>query len=172
MSGYNNNWSEDDDFENEVASHGGGGLRKLLEESLAENKKLRERLEKQDREKSATVVFEDSGLDPALVELIPDGMTATEYVEKFGHLLGVKSQQSAVTETKEVNVQVPEDEDDAVVARRAELAAEEAARKAMRDAQDEGSPAVFASLEEQMNKIDNEDDLMKFFNSNGTVHGS
>lgn len=173
MSGYNNNWSENDDFESEVGSHGGGGLRKLLEEALAENKKLVARLERDDREKSAAAVLEDKGLDPALVALIPEGMTADEYVEKFGHLLGVKSANGEQKQLSEPEIQAQNlnEEDAAVAARREELAAEQAARDAMQDAQEGGSPAVQSDLIDAMNKCQSVEELEAFFRKSGVVSG-
>lgn len=171
MSGYNNNWSDDEGFENEAQSQGGGSFRKLLEESLAENKKLRAAIEGNARGQSTAALLKDKGLDPAIAELIPEGQDAGEWVTKYAHLLGVPANTETNEPVVEPDVQVSDDADPAIVARREELAAERAALESMSDAAASGSPAVQSALLEQMDKITSEDELIKFFNANGLVGG-
>jgi hypothetical protein len=167
VSGYNNNYS-DDDFENEGDQRGGGGLRKILEETLAENKKLLARLEGQDREKSTAVLLKEKGLDPAIADLIPPEMNANEWVEKYSHLLGVPHGTEDHTEIVP-ELQVADDSDPAIVARRAELAAERQALADMQDAAESGSSAVQKSLLDSMNGIQSEEELLKFFRENAPL---
>jgi hypothetical protein len=163
VSGYNNNWS-DDDFENEGDQRGGGGLRKLLEETLAENKKLREAFEGKEREKSTAALLKDKGLDPAIAELIPDGTDAAAWVDKYAHLLGVPANTPDPEPAVEPDVQASDDADPAIQLRKAELAAEAKALAEIQDAAESGVPAsVHDSLVTEMDKIDSEDALMKFF---------
>lgn len=169
MSGYENEWS-DSDFDNEGGRQGGGGLRKMLEESLAENKKLLEKLNGKEREADAAALLKGKGLDPALVALIPPNEDPKAWLAEKGHLLGIKS--DAVDEDAgEPEVQVASDDDPAVQARKQELAAEQAALAGMQDAAESGSPAINADVLERLDKIESEEELMKFFNSNGAVGG-
>lgn len=168
MSGYNN-WSDESDFENEGGSQGGGGLRKLLEQTLEENKKLREAIEGKEREKSTAALLKDKGLDPAIAELIPEGTDAKAWVDKYSHLLGVPENTPNHEQAVEPEVHLSDDSDPAIVARREELAAERKALADMQEAAESGLPAsVHNDLVQQMNKIDSEDALLKFFEQNGT----
>lgn len=168
MSGYNNNWSDESEFENEHGSQGGGGLRKMLEETLAENRKLLQRLEERERGKSTAALLKDKGLDPAIAEIIPDGEDAEAWVNKYAHLLGVPQNSEELTPAADPELQLSDDSDPAVQLRRAELAAEQRALADMQDAQEQGLPAsVHNDLVERMDKITSEDELLKFFAENG-----
>lgn len=164
MSGYNYQ-SNSDDF-NEVERNGSGGnLRKMLEDALAENKKLLNKLNKQEREKSATDLLKDKGLDPAIAELIPDDTEPAAWVEKYAHLLGVKTDAPPLQPVVEPEIVAAVDDDPALVAEREALAA-------MQDAHESGlPPAVANSLLEKMDKIGSEEQLIAFFNSNGATGG-
>lgn len=169
MSGYNN-WSDDDGFENEAQSQGGGGLRKLLEETLAENKKLREAIEGKERGKSTAALLKDKGLDPAIAELIPEDQDPAAWVDKYAHLLGVPQNTETLENEKAAapEVQLSDDSDPAIVARREELAAERKALADMQDAAESGLPAsVHNDLVDRMDKITSEEELLKFFTENG-----
>lgn len=158
MSGYYN--TPDSDSDDTEQDNTGKGLRKALESALEKIAKL----ESAQRTASATEVLKGNGLDPALADLIPEGTTASEWVEKYAHLLGVKKAedpQGQGEEQPEVTAQAPEDEDPAI-------RAEREAVQAMQGAQQDGSPSVITSdVIERMNAIDNEAELMKFINSNG-----
>lgn len=169
MSGYNNNWSDDESFENEGESQGGKGLRKMLEETLAENKKLLARLEGKDRVNDATALLKAKGLDPALVAIIPEGADPKEWLDKYSPLLGVKQVADEADDAGEAQIQVSDDNNDPVIiARRAELAAEQKALEEIQDAAESGQPAaVHSDLVNRMDKINTEDELLKFFQSNG-----
>lgn len=156
VSGYNYQSDSDDELEFE-RGNSGGGLRKMLEETLKENKKLLEKLEGKEREKSTASLLKDKGLDPAIAELIPADKDPKEWVEKYAHLLGVKDTQ-AEKPAVEPAIQMASDDDPALVAEREALAA-------MSNAAESGSPAETNDLLEQMNKISSEAELMKFFNS-------
>lgn len=164
MSGYNYN-SDDEDFENEVSSNSGGGLRKMLEEALGEVKSLKAQLNSDKREKSATELLKSAGLDPAIAELIPQDADPKAWIEEKAHLFGLKVQGDPnpvlEDEAEASEIQVPDDSDPALVLERE-------ARAAMNDAQESGSPAhVDSDLLERMDKITSEDELIKFFQSNG-----
>lgn len=168
MSGYNNNWSDDEGFE-QHESQGGAGLRKMLEDTLAENRRLAEEL-KASRREDATAVLKDKGLDPALAELIPEGTKPSEWVEKYAPLLGVKQETVAFEDERQSvpEVVMSDDDDPAIVARRAELAAERAALADMQNAAEQGFPAsVQTDLIQKMDQINSEDELLKFFRENG-----
>lgn len=79
-----------DIFDGEGREEGqtGGGLRKQLEEALAANKKLSERLDKLERKAPAEELLKGKGINPQAVDLIPDGMDPKDWVEKYGHLFG------------------------------------------------------------------------------------
>lgn len=163
MSGYYNQPESEGEQPEENT---GRGLRKQLEEVLAANKKMAERLERLERGTSPTDVLKGAGLDPALVAIIPPDADPKEWVEKYAHLLGAKEVESEQREEQpeeqpEVQSQAPEDEDPAVTLEREAV-------EAMQGARQDGSPSVITSdVIERMNKIDNEADLMRFINSNG-----
>jgi hypothetical protein len=167
VSGYNN-WSDDDGFENEAQSQGGGGLRKLLEEALEENKKLRLAFEGKEREKSTAALLKDKGLDPAIAELIPEGTDAKAWVDKYAHLLGVPQNSENHEPAVEPDVQISDDSDPAIVARKAEMAAERKALADMQEAAEQGlSASESTDLLSRMDKIESEEELLKFFRDNG-----
>jgi len=169
VSGYENNWSEDG-FENEAQSQGGGGLRKMLEDTLAENRRLAALLNSQ-READATALLKDKGIDPAFAELIPQDADPKEWIDKYGPLIGVKQEVTPVEEEKQKSPEVrmsDDNNDPAIVARRAELAAEREVLEEMQHAAEEGLPAsVHDDLLNQMEKIESEEELLKFFKQNG-----
>jgi hypothetical protein len=173
VSGYNNQSDSFDDngYGQERQESGGGGLRKQLEEVLADNKRLLKLLG--DRvEKDTDALLKDKGLDPAIKELIPEGADASEWVEKYAHLLGVKKddtkEQAKADEGSDdggPEIVAPEDEDPAI-------AVEREALSRIQGAADAGSPAhLTGDVLERMERIDNEEELMKFFGSNGAVGG-
>lgn len=170
MSGYNNQSDSFDDngYGNERQEGGnGGGLRRQLEEALADAKALRKQLA--DRQtKDAEVLLKDKGLDPAVKELIPEGADPSEWIEKYAHLLGVKSAEKKEEERApgdNPEIVALADEDPAITAEREALAQ-------IQGAADAGSPAhLTGDVLERMERIDNEDELMKFFGSNGAVGG-
>lgn len=167
MSGYNN-YSDDYELENEEQSRGGGGLRKMLEEALAENKKLLNKLNEQERGKSTAALLKEKGLDPAIAEIIPEGTEPKEWVEKYAHLLGVPDNTPSDEPAADPELQLSDDSDPALVARQQELANEQAALAAMQDAAEAGyPPEVGNDLMERMNKIDNEADFLQFLRENG-----
>lgn len=166
MSGYNNQSDSFDDYERQE-SGGGGGLRRQLEETLAEVKELRKQLsEKQAKDTDA--LLKDKGLDPAIKELIPEGADASEWVEKYAHLLGAKGTERQVETAPSDSADDPEivapvDDDPALVLEREALAE-------IHGAADAGSQShLTGDVLERMEKIDNEDELLKFFGSNGAV---
>lgn len=163
MSGYYNQ-PDSDDFENEVGGNNGGGLRKMLEETLAENKKLLAKLESKERENSTADVLKGKGLDPAIAELIPADMDPSLWVEKYAHLLGVPANTPATEPAADPEMQLADDTDPALVAEREALAA-------MQNAAESGSPAVSSDVMERMNKINSEQDLLEFFRTNGATGG-
>lgn len=167
MSGYEYQ-SGSDEFGELEQNNSGGSLRKILEETLAENRKLRERLEKEDRAETATALLKDKGLDPALVGLIPEDADPKEWVDKYAPLLGAKEAVENLEEKPQTvapEVEVPADDDPALVAEREALAE-------MRDAQESGFPAAVSSdLLERMDKISDEKELLNFFQTNGGVTG-
>lgn len=86
MSGYDySDVLDGDGFEDRQT---GGGLRKQLEQVLEQNKKLIERLEKQDRKDSTESLLKEKGLNPEVAGMIPDGQDPAEWLQKYGHLVG------------------------------------------------------------------------------------
>jgi hypothetical protein len=164
VSGYNNQSDSFDDYERQES--GGGGLRKQLEEVLADNKRLLKLLG--DREaKDTEALLKDKGLDPAIKELIPADADPSEWIDKYAHLLGAKGTEREVAKapSDDPEIVAPVDDDPALVAEREALAQ-------IQDAADAGSPAhLTGDVFERMERIDSEEELMKFFNSNGAVGG-
>jgi hypothetical protein len=72
------------------AEQSGSGLRKQLEEVLAANKKLTERLDRLEKQPSTTALLESKGIDPAVAQIIPEDADPSEWLDKFGHLVGAK----------------------------------------------------------------------------------
>ena len=170
MSGYNNQSDSFDDNgygQERQESGNGGGLRRQLEEALADAKALRKKLTER-QTKDAEVLLKDKGLDPAVKELIPEGADPSEWIEKYAHLLGAKGTERDVKEApgdSGPEIVAPADEDPAIAAEREALAR-------IQGAADAGSPAhLTGDVLERMERIDNEDELMKFFGSEGAVGG-
>lgn len=165
MSGYNNQSDSFDDYERQES--GGGGLRKQLEETLAELKELKKQMGAQ-QEKNTEALLKDKGLDPAIKELIPADANPSEWIEKYAHLLGVKgTERDAQPAPSDGGPEIvaPVEDDPALVAEREALAR-------IQGAADSGSPAhLTGDVLERMDKITSEEELMKFFDSNGAVGG-
>lgn len=161
MSGY---YNQSDSYEPEEGQDNTGkGLRKQLEETLTELKSLREEVTKLKRgDATAADVLKDAGIDPALKDLIPEDMEPKDWVEKYSHLLGVKPKAQSEGESEEdAQVEYPIDEDPA-------LAAEREAVEQMRGSQQSGSQSVVAKdALERMSKIDSEEELLRFFQTEG-----
>lgn len=164
MSGYSNqSGSYGDEFEHQDGTHG-GGLRKQLEDALAEIKKLRQDLGKDERNQTAEAVLKDKGLDPALKDLIPEDRDPKEWVEQYAPLLGAKPQ--AQVKEEESNEE-PESKDTQEELDPA-LAAEREALEQIQGAADAGSPAhLTGDVLERMDKIQSEEELLAFFSRNG-----
>ena len=159
MSGYIN---ESDDFEQELGGgNGGGGLRKQLEAALAKIDRLTEQNERQTREATVTGLLKDKGIDPALAEIIPANEDPEKWVEAHGALLSNFGKKAGEDDEEELPAtHVAADEDPA-------LTAEREAQAAMRQAQEAGVPVYSQETLDQLDKIDNEADLLKFFKENG-----
>jgi hypothetical protein len=158
VSGNSNNQfdSSGEEFEDNT----GKGLRNALEKALEKIAKL----EANQQKTSATDVLKNAGIDPALADLVPKDADPTEWVAQYGPLLGARPK---TLEEEKVpaadHVEVPQEEDIAVTAERE-------ARASMEDAKADGSASVYsADVLERMGKINSEDELMKFFNSNGAM---
>lgn len=171
MSGYNNQSSSfDDDGYGQERQDGttGGGLRKALEDALDKLEKTRQELEAYKRGDSVEQVLKDKGLDPAVKELIPADANPSEWIDKYSHLLGAKGTEREVKPApsdESPEIVAPVEEDPALVAEREALAQ-------IQGAADAGSQsALMGDVLERMNKIDSEEELMKFFGSNGALGG-
>jgi hypothetical protein len=156
VSGYSNNEFDSEGFEPE--DNTGRGLRAQLEKALEEIATLK----KNQQKTTATEVLKNAGIDPALADLVPKDSDPAEWVAQYGPLLGARPK---TLEEEKVpaaeHIEVPAEEDDAV-------RMEREARAAMEGAAGDGSASVYSTdVLERMNKIDSEEELMKFFNSNG-----
>lgn len=162
MSGYNNQ----SDSYGESQDGSGGGLRKQLEDALAEVKTLRQELTHDKRAETAEALLKDKGLDPALKDLIPDDMEPQQWIEKYAPLLGIKQGSSESGQPgEEPQVVAPVEDDPAVVLERAALAD-------IHGAAASGQPSTVTSdVLERMSKIQNEDELLKFFRTEGATTG-
>lgn len=158
MSGYQYNQS---DSYGESQDGGGGGLRKQLEDALAEIKDLRKELTQEKRADSAEALLKDKGLDPALKDLIPDDMEPAAWVEKYAHLLGTKPASESGQPGEAPEIVAPADDDPALVAEREALAQIQGAAAS-------GQPTTVTSdVLERMSKIQNEAELLEFFRTEG-----
>ena len=167
MSGYNNQSSSyGDDFEHQDGTTG-GGLRKQLEEALAELREYRKRDEQKERSQTAEKVLKDKGLDPALKALIPDDAEPAAWVDQYATLLGAKPGARAA-EVKDEAKEEPEPNASQEVD--PALLAEQEALAQIQGAADAGSPAhLTGDVLERMDKIQSEEELLKFFQSNGAL---
>lgn len=157
MSGYYNQSDSANEYE---ADNTGSGLRKQLEKALDEIALLKNAQQKT----TATDVLKDAGIDPALADLVPKDVDPKEWVAQYGPLLGSrpKNLEDDPAPAAE-HVEVPLEEDIAITAERE-------ARAAMNGAADSGSASVYSTdVMERMDKIGSEEELMKFFNSNGAL---
>lgn len=158
MSGYYN--QSDDSFEESMST--GGGLRKMLEDALSENRKLLDKLNQRERGRTTAELLKDKGLDPAIADIIPSDTDPAQWVEKYAHLLGTPRNEEPQMEepAAEPELQLADDSDPALVAEREALAA-------MHDAQESGSNSVISKdVLEQMNKINSEEEFVKFLREN------
>ena len=166
MSGYN--YGSDSDFEDERPGSNGSGLRKMLEQVLEENKKLRESLEGDKRNETVAKLLKAKELDPAIAQLIPADTDPAKWLEEKAHLFvtGFErdgEKQGDRQDLDEVKVEAPSEEDLAV------LLEEQRALEAMSNAQSSGTPAsVSNDLLEQLNKFQgSEEELINFLGKNG-----
>lgn len=159
MSGYYNQPDPD-----EGQDTAGGGLRKMLEQVLEENKSLRKLIEGDKRQDVVTETVKGMGLDPAIAELIPaDETDPKKWLEDRAHLFGVKKAESDEGQPgTEPEVRVAPDDDPAVVAERQAL-------EAMQGAAAAGSPSATVSndLLQGLEKCQTEDELMAYLRRNG-----
>jgi hypothetical protein len=154
---------EQPDPSDELGS-GGGGLRQMLEQTLAENKRLLEKIEGKDRQNTVTAALEGAGLNPAVAKLIPADADPQKWVEENRSLFGSAPSQQGQEELPASTVVAPELD--------AAVLAEQQALEDMQKAQQDGSPsAVVANdLLEQLNKFDGtktEEELLRFLASGG-----
>ena len=167
MSGYNNQSSSyGDDFEHQDGTTG-GGLRKALESAIEKINKLEAQLGERARGETAEAVLKDKGLDPALKDLIPADADPKEWVDKYATLLGAKP--SAGAESK---AEGSEEEPESNASQEVDpaLLAEQEALAQIQGAADAGSPAhLTGDVLERMEKIQSEEELLKFFQSNGAL---
>lgn len=84
MSGYDYSDILDDDGRQEASP--GGALRRQLEETLAANKKLTERLDALERKANLEPMLKEKGIDPAVAQIMPKDANPDEWLTQFGHL--------------------------------------------------------------------------------------
>jgi len=168
VSGYN--YGSDSEFEDNGPGSGGSGLRKMLEQVLEENKKLRESIEGKERSKTVTELLKEKELDPAIAQLIPADADPAKWLEEKAHLFatgfekGGEKQMERQDLNKDLKVDAPSEEDLAVQLE------EQRVLEEMSNAQQSGTPAsVSNDLMEQLNKFQGSaEDLEKFFQQNGS----
>lgn len=96
-------WDDDDNDGNDNSNNNsGGGLRKQLEQALAEAKQLKEanaKLQKEARTSKVSTVLAAKGLDAKVAKLIPADVAATDeaigkWLDEFGDLFNLKQQEA------------------------------------------------------------------------------
>jgi hypothetical protein len=139
----------------------GGALRRQLEETLAANKRLEERLTQLERKETVGGLFKEKGIDPAAVALVPADADPQKWLEQNAQFLrtveGVPANQEKQTAPEEK--QTPPDP---------QLEAERQQLEGMEEAGNSGIPSTATA--DQITKLqsfDNEADLMAFINSGG-----
>lgn len=163
MSGYDYSDVLNDEFEDRQT---GGGLRKLLEDALAENKKLSGRLDQLERKGSTETMLKEKGIDPAVAGMIPADADPEEWLSKFGHLVGGNKLDKENAQVAEPEVQVAPDPD---------VEAEQAARARMEQGAGTGSASVQNQDPlAQLNSIQTEAEMLAFLDRQrgGTGGGS
>lgn len=165
MSGYNYS-SDPDNIEDERPGGGGSGLRKMLEQVLDENKKLREHIEGKERNKTVTDLLKEKELDPAIAQLIPADADPAEWLKEKAHLFATgfeRPQMEDRDDLNDVQVESPSEEDIAV------MLEERRALEVMSNAQQSGTPvSVSNDLMDQLNKFQGSaEELEKFLAQNG-----
>lgn len=82
----------------------GGGLRKQLEEALAEIRSLRQEVQGAKRETTVTDLLESKGIDPAVAQIIPADADPAGWLDQYGSLFntGGKTLDEAEPPTPEV----------------------------------------------------------------------
>lgn len=108
VSGYFNQYDHPEAFDADELeaqrNQGGGGLRKQLEDALASNKELIQRLdnlEKQNKAKSTEELLREKNIDPAISAMIPDGTDPAQWIETYGKFLAPKVTEESREGTQE-----------------------------------------------------------------------
>jgi len=138
----------------------------MLEEALAMNKKLVERLEGQDREKTVANLFKEKGIDPKAAALMGADADPEKWIADYGDLFAGsgKKLDEPPAETGGQQAAPPAVSEDVDH----DLQAEREAYEAAVAAQGHGAPSKITLNDiDKINSFENEADLMKFINSGG-----
>lgn len=163
MSGYNDNYSDLFDGEGQ-GRQDGSGLRKQLEEALAEIRSLRSDLTKEKRAKTLTDLFAEKGKDPAAAALVPEGADPKEWLDKFGGLLADVKKEAPKVEDQQ-QPPAPEVPDPALIQ-------EQMAMETLQGLTGPGTGIPSTATADpiaKMNSFDNEADLMAYIRSQGVA---
>lgn len=156
------------DDPDERPDNSGSGLRKQLEEALTEIRELRAQVDKDStaaKAETATDLLKSKGLDPELLQLVPEGSDPVEWVGSYAHLLGAKEPEQVETKIDEPAIVAAPDDDPAIVAERQALAK-------MRGAAESGSSSVVSNdLLEGLSKLTTEEEVLAYFRENGSMTG-
>jgi hypothetical protein len=160
VSGYNeySEMFDGDDLERQ----NGGGLRKQLEEALAANKKLSERLTNLERKDSVTGLLKEKGIAPAAAGLVPTDADPMKWIEENGHLLA-KAVETPMDLKEAPTPEVEETPDP-------DLEAEQRQLEDLQGASETGIPSTATA--DQITKLksfETEAELMAYIQSGGTV---
>lgn len=163
MSGYNH--SDAFDADELDGQQTGGGLRKQLEDALAANKKLSERLDKIERQAPVEALLKEKGIDPAVSAMIPENADPEKWVEQYGKFLGAKVQE----QSREGDLEQEQEPEVPPVD-----AALEQERQAMETLQEYGPGTGIPSTASQdqiakLKSFDNEADLLAYIQSGGVT---
>lgn len=164
MSGY---YNQSDSYEDDnLGDNSGGGLRRQLEDALAELKALRQEVSGSKREETVASLLKDKGLDPAVAELIPSDADPKAWLEQKGHLFVAPA--PVVDETK------PDAEAQARAAQQTEEAnaLEAAAREQMANAEAAGYTAVSQSDIDRIAGLSDDDFLAELAKARADGAGS
>ena len=161
VSGWNDSYSEVFDGDGHETQTG-GALRKQLEETLAANKRLTERLDRLEQKAPLEALFKEKGIDPAAIGLVPAGTDPKEWLEQNARFL--KAVEPPMD--KKVTPAEPEVE----VAPDPELEAERQQLEGLEGAGNTGIPSTATSDQiQKLQSFDNEADLLNYIQSGGSV---
>jgi len=151
-----------DDFDHEDQQNSGGGLRKLLEDSLKREKELASRLDRLEQGQTVDALLKEKGINPAVKNLVPAGANVEEWLASYQEIHGAQQQ-------SQQDSPPPADVDDV----NAQLDAErEALARMQQDANASGSTVTQQDPFSQLGAVNSEAELLALIDQSKGGPGS